>query len=117
MTGHVVKARAAIALVLAFILTGGSVAQASEIVGPKTTYIVSVDGDFNDLVRTQLNDAGITISDEFEYASDAFVVELAEYQVPIVQNFEYVKNIEADAPVYLQATQSPTPSCGLDRID
>ena len=117
MTGHTARARAAIALTLAFLLTGGSIAQASEILGPRTTYIVSVDGDFNDVVRTQLVDAGITISDEFEYASDAFVVDLNDAQLSFVQNLAYVKRVEADAPVYLQATQVEVPSWGLDRID
>ena len=39
-----------------------------EVASPTKTYIVTVDGDFNDVVRGQLRDAGITIDDEFEYA-------------------------------------------------
>ena len=54
MTGHKARVRAGIALALALTLIGGSTANATELLGPKTTYIVSVDGDFNDVVRTQL---------------------------------------------------------------
>ena len=77
------KARAVIALGLVITMVGSSVAQAVEIASPTTTYIVSVDGDFNDVVRGQLRDAGLTIDDEFEYAFDGFVVELADYQLPL----------------------------------
>ena len=111
------KVRAAIALGLVFAMVGSTVAQAAEASEPAKTYIVTVDGDFNDVVRGQLRDAGITIDDEFEYAFDGFVVDLADYQLPFVQSLEYVKAIEEDAIVSLAATQTPTPSWGLDRID
>jgi subtilisin family serine protease len=94
-----------------------AIAQAVEIIASSATYIVTVDGDFNDVVRGQLRDAGISIDDEFEYAFDGFVVELSDYQLPYVQSLEYVKAIEEDAIVTVAATQSPTPSWGLDRID
>ena len=111
------RARAVIALVLATLLAGTTGASATELFGSTQTYIVSVDGDFSDQVRSQLTDIGITIEDEFEYASDAFVVDLADYQVNLVQNFDNVRNVEADSPVYLQAVQERVPSWGLDRID
>jgi subtilisin family serine protease len=111
------KARAAIALGLVIAMVNSALAQAVEIIAPSSTYIVTVDGDFNDVVRGQLRDAGITIDDEFEYAFDGFVVELSDYQLPYVQSLEYVKAIEEDGIVTLAATQSPTPSWGLDRID
>jgi subtilisin family serine protease len=94
-----------------------AVAQAVEIISTSATYIVTVDGDFNDVVRGQLRDAGITIDDEFEYAFNGFVVELSDYQLPYVQSLEYVEAIEEDGIVTVAATQSPTPSWGIDRID
>ncbi len=111
------RVRAAIALVSIFAMVGSTAAQAVEASAPATTYIVTVDGDFNDVVRGQLRDAGISIDDEFEYALDGFVVELADYQLPFVQSLEYVKSIEADSTVYLATTQDAVPSWGLDRID
>ena len=111
------KARAIIALGLVITMVGSSVAQAVEIASPTTTYIVSVDGDFNDVVRGQLRDAGISIDDEFEYAFDGFVVELADYQLPFVESLQYVKAIEEDGIVTLAASQTPTPAWGIDRID
>jgi TPR repeat protein len=81
---------------LIFALFATSAAQGVEVVSPKTTYIVTVDGDFNDVVRGQLRDAGIRIDDEFEYAFDGFIVDLAAYQLPYVQSLEYVKAIEED---------------------
>ena len=111
------RARAAIALGLVIAVVNTAVAQAVEIISSSATYIVTVDGDFNDVVRGQLRDAGVTIDDEFEYAFDGFVVELSDYQLPYVQSLEYVKAIEEDAIVTVAATQSPTPSWGLDRID
>ena len=60
--------RAGLALSLVFAMCASSVAQAVEAVAPTSTYIVTVDGDFNDVVRGELRDAGITIDDEFEYA-------------------------------------------------
>ena len=94
-----------------------AIAQAAEIIAPEKTYIVTVDGDYNDLVGTQLRAAGISIEDEFEYAFDGFVVDLADYQIPFVQSLQYVTAIEQDGIVSLAATQSPTPSWGLDRVD
>ena len=111
------RARALIALGLAMVFVNSAIAQAAEIIAPQSTYIVSVDGDFNDLVRTQLSAAGISIDDEFEYAFDGFVVDLAAYQIPFVQSLQYVTAIEADGVVTLAATQLDTPSWGLDRID
>jgi hypothetical protein len=111
------KARAVIALGLVITMVNSAIAQAAEIIAPSNTYIVTVDGDFNDVVRGQLRDAGISIDDEFEYAFDGFVVELADYQLPFVESLEYVKAIEEDGIVTLAATQTPTPSWGLDRID
>jgi hypothetical protein len=102
--------RAGLALSLVFAMCASSVAQAVEAVAPTSTYIVTVDGDFNDVVRGQLRDAGITIDDEFEYAFDGFVVDLAAYQLPFVQSLQYVKSLEEDGPVYLTATQSVVPS-------
>ena len=109
--------RAGLALSLIAALFATSAAQAVEVVSPTTTYIVSVDGDFNDVVRGQLRDAGITIDDEFEYAFDGFVVDLAAYQLPYVQSLQYVTGIEEDGIVTIAATQTPTPSWGLDRVD
>jgi hypothetical protein len=111
------KARAVIALGLVITMVNSAIAQAAEIIAPSNTYIVTVDGDFNDVVRGQLRDAGISIDDEFEYAFDGFVVELADYQLPFVESLQYVKAIEEDGIVTLAATQTPTPSWGLDRID
>ena len=111
------KVRAAIALGLVFAMVGSTVAQAAEASEPAKTYIVTVDGDFNDVVRGQLRDAGITIDDEFEYAFDGFVVDLADYQLPFVQSLEYVTGIEEDGIVSIAATQTPTPAWGIDRID
>jgi subtilisin family serine protease len=111
------RVRAGLALSLIFALFATSAAQGVEVVSPKTTYIVTVDGDFNDVVRGQLRDAGITIDDEFEYAFDGFVVDLAAYQLSYVQSLEYVKAIEEDGVVTLAATQTPTPAWGIDRID
>ncbi|MEY2814864.1 MAG: hypothetical protein RIS05_612, partial [Actinomycetota bacterium] len=109
--------RAGLALLLVFALSATSAAQAVEAAAPATTYIVTVDGDFNDVVRGQLRDAGITIDDEFEYAFDGFVVNLTNDQLAFVDSLEYVKAIEEDAVVTLATTQTPTPSWGLDRID
>ena len=109
--------RAGLALSLVFAMCASSVAQAVEVVSPTKTYIVTVDGDFNDVVRGQLRDAGITIDDEFEYAFDGFVVDLAAYQLPYVQSLQYVEAIEEDGIVTIAATQTPTPSWGLDRVD
>jgi hypothetical protein len=78
------RIRAVIALAVVFAMCATSAAQAVEAVAPTSTYIVSVDGDFNDVVRGQLRDAGISIDDEFEYAFDGFVVDLAAYQLPYV---------------------------------
>jgi subtilisin family serine protease len=111
------RVRAVIALVAVFAMGASSAAQAVEAVAPTSTYIVSVDGDFNDVVRGQLRDAGITIDDEFEYAFDGFVVDLAAYQLPYVESLQYVTGIEEDDIVTIAATQTPTPSWGLDRID
>ena len=111
------RVRAGLALSLVAALFATSAAQAVEVVSPTTTYIVSVDGDFNDVVRGQLRDAGITIDDEFEYAFDGFVVDLAAYQLPYVQSLQYVTGIEEDGIVTIAATQTPTPSWGLDRVD
>ena len=111
------RVRAGLALSLVLALFATSAAQGVEVVSPKTTYIVTVDGDFNDVVRGQLRDAGITIDDEFEYAFDGFVVDLAAYQLPYVQSLEYVKAIEEDGIVTISATQTPTPAWGIDRID
>jgi hypothetical protein len=60
------RVRAVIALAVVFAMGASSAAQAVEAVAPTSTYIVSVDGDFNDVVRGQLRDAGISIDDEFE---------------------------------------------------
>ena len=109
--------RVGLALSLVFAMCASSAAQGVEIASPTTTYIVTVDGDFNDVVRGQLLDAGITIDDEFEYAFDGFVVDLAAYQLQYVQSLQYVQGIEEDGIVTLAATQTPTPSWGLDRID
>jgi serine protease len=111
------RVRAVIALTAIFAMGASSAAQGVEIASPTTTYIVTVDGDFNDVVRGQLLDAGITIDDEFEYAFDGFVVDLAAYQLQYVQSLQYVQGIEEDGIVTLAATQTPTPSWGLDRID
>ena len=111
------RAQAVIALALALLLTGGHAASATDLLGPTTTYIVSVDGDFNDLVKSQLTSAGIAIEDEFEYAADAFVVQVNAAQLSYIQSLQYVKSVEADSPVYMQAVQTATPSWGLDRID
>ena len=89
------KARAVIALGLVITMVNSAIAQAAEIIAPSNTYIVTVDGDFNDVVRGQLRDAGISIDDEFEYAFDGFVVELADYQLPFVESLQYVKAIES----------------------
>ena len=110
------RVRAVIALAVVFAMGASSAAQAVEAVAPTSTYIVSVDGDFNDVVRGQLRDAGITIDDEFEYAFDGFVVDLAAYQLPYVESLQYVTGIEEDGIVTIAATQTPTPSWGLDRI-
>ena len=111
------RVRVGLALSLVFAMCTSSLAQAVEVVAPTSTYIVTVDGDFNDVVRGQLRDAGITIDDEFEYAFDGFVVDLAAHQLPYVQSLEYVKAVEEDSIVTIAATQTPTPSWGLDRID
>ncbi len=111
------RIRVAITLGLVLTMLNSAIAQAVEIIAPSKSYIVSVDGDFNDVVRGQLRDAGISIDDEFEYAFDGFVVELADYQLPYVQSLEYVEAIEEDGIVTLSATQTPTPSWGIDRID
>ena len=111
------RVRAGLALSLVLALFATSAAQGVEVASPTKTYIVTVDGDFNDVVRGQLRDAGITIDDEFEYAFDGFVVDLAAYQLPYVQSLEYVEAIEEDGIVTIAATQTPTPSWGLDRID
>jgi len=111
------RVRAGLALSLILALFATSAAQGVEVASPTKTYIVTVDGDFNDVVRGQLRDAGITIDDEFEYAFDGFVVDLAAYQLPYVQSLEYVKAIEEDGIVTISATQTPTPAWGIDRID
>ena len=111
------RVRAGLALSLVLALFATSAAQGVEVASPTKSYIVTVDGDFNDVVRGQLRDAGITIDDEFEYAFDGFVVDLAAYQLPYVQSLEYVEAIEEDGIVTISATQTPTPSWGLDRID
>ena len=112
-----VRVRAGLALSLVFALFATSAAQGVEVASPTKTYIVTVDGDFNDVVRGQLRDAGIRIDDEFEYAFDGFVVDLAAYQLPYVQSLEYVEAIEEDGIVTISATQTPTPAWGIDRID
>ena len=94
-----------------------AIAQAAEIIAPKTSYIVAVDGDYNDVVRDQLISAGISIGDEFEYAFDGFILDLADYQLPFVQSLEYVDSIEVDSVVRMSTTQASTPSWGIDRID
>ena len=76
------RVRAGLALSLVFALCASSAAEAIEVASPTKTYIVTVDGDFNDVVRGELRDAGITIDDEFEYAFDGFVVDLAAHQLP-----------------------------------
>ena len=111
------KAKVVIALGLIIAMANTAIAQAVEIIAPQTTYIISVDGDFNDVVREQLLDAGISIDDEFEYAFDGFVVELPDYLLPFVESLEYVKSIEADGVVSIATTQAETPSWGLNRID
>ena len=85
------KAKVAIALGLIIAMANTAIAQAAEIIAPQNKYIISVDGDFNDVVRGQLIDAGISIDDEFEYAFDGFVADLASYQIPFVQSLKYVK--------------------------
>ena len=87
--------RAGLALSLVSAMCATSVAQAVEAVAPTSTYIVTVDGDFNDVVRGQLRDAGITIDDEFEYAFDGFVVDLAAYQLPFVQSLELLRHCDS----------------------
>ena len=111
------KAKVVIALGLIIAMANTAIAQAAEIIAPQNKYIISVDGDFNDVVREQLLDAGISIDDEFEYAFDGFVADLASYQIPFVQSLEYVKSIEADALVSISTTQTQTPSWGIDRTD
>ena len=111
------RVRAGLALSLVFALCASSAAQAIEIASPTKTYIVTVDGDFNDVVRGELRDAGITIDDEFEYAFDGFVVDLAAYQLPYVQSLKYVEAVEEDGIVSIATTQTPTPAWGIDRID
>ena len=85
-----------------------AIAQAAEIIAPKTSYIVAVDGDYNDVVRDQLISAGISIGDEFEYAFDGFILDLADYQLPFVQSLEYVDSIEVDSVVRMSTTQAST---------
>ena len=51
------RVRAGLALSLVLALFASAAAQGVEVVSPKTTYIVTVDGDFNDVVRGQLRDA------------------------------------------------------------
>jgi len=111
------KAKVVIALSLVIAMANSAIAQAAEIIAPQKTYIISVDGDFNDVVREQLSGAGISIDDEFEYAFDGFVVELPDYLLPFVESLEYVKSIEADGAVSIATTQAETPSWGIDRID
>ena len=111
------QAKAIVALGLVVAMVNTAIAQAAEIIAPKTSYIVAVDGDYNDVVRDQLIDAGISIDDEFEYAFDGFILDLADYQLPFVQSLEYVDSIEIDSEVRVSATQENTPSWGIDRID
>lgn len=62
---------------------------------------------------------GRAISPKFKYSSvlNGFAASLTAAQVCAFQKRPNIENIELDGVVTIDATQSPTPSWGLDRID
>jgi subtilisin family serine protease len=60
---------------------------------------------------------GGTVKDVWQHAVNGFAAQMTEKQARRMAADKRVVHVEQDATVHLAATQTPTPSWGLDRID
>lgn len=112
----VVLAATAVTAAVAAALPGGAAANAG-LLGAPTSYIVTVDSATPRTVATLAQTLGGDVGYVYENALKGFSVSLPAALLPTLLALPGVASVEKDAAVGVTATQTPTPSYGLDRID
>lgn len=87
------------------------------LLGPSTSYIVTLDSGTPQVVAGLAEALGGNVGHVYENALQGFSIELPALLLPTLLALPGVASVERDAVVTVTATQAPTPSYGLDRID
>jgi subtilisin family serine protease len=100
-------------------VTGLAAAPAQAAPAPKTAVIVQLDPGFSAALESRLaaaNGAG-TVRHLYRSAINGFAGEFSAAAIAALRHNPHVLSVQPDGVATVAATQSPTPSWGLDRID
>lgn len=111
-----VLAATTVTAIVGVALPGAATAKADRL-GPSTSYIVTLDSGTPQVVAGLAEALGGTVGHVYENALQGFSVDLPALLLPTLRTLPGVASVEQDAVVAVTATQAPTPSYGLDRID
>jgi len=111
-----VLAATTVTAIVGVALPGAATAKADRL-GPSTSYIVTLDSGTPRVVAGLAEALGGTVGHVYENALQGFSVDLPALLLPTLRTLPGVASVEQDAVVAVTATQAPTPSYGLDRID
>ena len=104
-------------LVLGLSLAMGATSSLAAVADTRATYIVMPVAGAAEEVGSLLATLGETPDAQFELVDDLFIVDLMPDTAAQLSDNPLIAFVERDAPVTTTATQNPTPSWGLDKID
>ena len=109
------KIRVLFVLLLAVAM--GATSSVAAVADTRATYIVMPEAGAAEEVAALLATLGETPEEQFALVDDLFIINLMPDTAAQLADNPLIAFIELDAPVSTSATQNPTPSWGLDRID
>lgn len=104
-------------LVLLLAVAMGATSSVAAVADTRTTYIVMPVAGAAEEVGALLGTLGETPDAQLALVDDLFIVDLMPDTAAQLAENPLIAFVELDAPVSTSATQNPTPSWGLDRID
>jgi hypothetical protein len=110
----------AVAILSTFMLLGSSANSEALDLGPKASYIISINPTARAAIESAITNAGGKINTKYNYVFDGYAVELPSLIVSLIKKIPNILSVELDQTAVgldIQNNQTPTPSWGLDRID
>jgi subtilisin family serine protease len=104
-------------LILLLAVAMGATSSVAAVADTRSTYIIMPAAGAADEVGALLATLGETPDAQLALVDDLFIVDLMPDTAAQLADNPLIAFVELDAPVSTSATQNPTPSWGLDRID
>ena len=103
----------AVAILSTFMMLGSTAHSEALDLGPKASYIISINPAARAAIETAITNAGGKINSKYNYVFDGYAVELPSLIVALIKKIPNILSLELDQTAVgldIQNNQTPTPS-------